>query len=92
MIPPPEMFVTIEDLYNFDLSQFKTQMDLEIVRRIVWKLVMNSLQATTDGLISISISRISARESQEIGSKSERLQIVVTDTGKGMEEKFVEGA
>ena len=52
---------------------------------------MNSLQATTDGLVSISISRKSARESKELGSQTERLQIVVTDTGKGMEQKFVEG-
>lgn len=92
MLPPPEMFVTIEDLYNFNWNLFKTQMDLEIVRRIIWKLVMNSMQATTEGLVSISISRKSARESKELGSLTERLQIVVTDTGKGMEQKFVEGA
>lgn len=83
--------MTVKDLYNFDSSQFKTQMDLEIVQQIVWKLVMNSLQATTDGLISITISRKSARESDDIGLRSERLQIDVIDTGKGMEQKFVEG-
>ena len=32
LMPPPEMFVTVEDLYKFDLNLFKTQVDLEIVR------------------------------------------------------------
>lgn len=85
------MFVTADDLYGFDWTLFKAQIDLEVIRRIIWKLVMNSLQATHRGLISITISRKSPRDSHELGMAAERLQIEVADTGRGMEEKFVEG-
>ena len=81
----------VDDLDQFDMKSFEVQVDLEVIRRVMWKLVMNSIQATTRGLISITISYKPATESQTEGSTMERLQVVIQDTGKGMEQKFVDG-
>ena len=91
MAPPPEMFVTLTDIDAFDWSDFKAQTDLEIIRRITWKLVMNAFQATKEGLIEIIVSLKSSSDLQTDKEMIERLQIEVHDTGKGMDQKFVEG-
>jgi signal transduction histidine kinase len=90
-LPPPELIVVAEDLGAFDWKNFQCQVDLEIIRRVVWKLVMNAIKATRRGLISITISRKLPNESRESGSSLESLQIEVQDTGTGMQKKFVEG-
>jgi signal transduction histidine kinase/CheY-like chemotaxis protein len=90
--PPPELSVYVEDMYKFDWSTYKTPIDLEAIRRIVWKLVMNAIQATTKGIITITISYkpfLEKDKAKPVASIN-RLQITVQDTGKGMEQSFID--
>lgn len=86
------MFITVRDLGRFSFDEYQIRLDVDVLRRILWKLVLNSLQSTKEGLVHISIAR-RASDKNAIGQKSplDRLEIVVEDTGKGMNEDFVRG-
>ncbi|UZJ55554.1 hypothetical protein CBS101457_004874 [Exobasidium rhododendri] len=88
--PPPEMIVVIEDLHKYDWTTFKAQIDLEIIRRVLWKLVLNAIQATSEGIISVVISYKPPQENPTDPPSVDRLQIKVKDTGRGMTQEFVD--
>ncbi|KAE8269447.1 hypothetical protein A4X09_0g2881 [Tilletia walkeri] len=95
--PPPEMIIRFSPISNAALK--KVDIDVETLQRIVSKVISNALRATDTGLITVfaAISQIDA-DSPNPGSGPSRrksrkkvpeLEIIVSDTGKGMTEDFL---
>ncbi|KAE8254563.1 hypothetical protein A4X13_0g3362 [Tilletia indica] len=96
-LPPPEMIIRFSPISNAALK--KVDIDVETLQRIVSKVISNALRATDTGLITVyaAISQIDA-DSPTLGSGPSRrksrkkvpeLEIIVSDTGKGMTEDFL---
>ncbi|CAD6896590.1 unnamed protein product [Tilletia controversa] len=96
-LPPPELFIKLSPISNAALK--KVDIDVEALRRIVSKVVSNALRATETGIITVSaaISAVDADSpTPEMGpfrrksrKKASELEIVISDTGKGMTDKFL---
>lgn len=108
--PPPELIVTTgPDRGSFDATtaggaaaramaageEDKCRFDAEALTRITSKVVANALQATTEGLVAVSLyvqpGREGSKESEEEDDKGlgalNTLHLVVRDTGCGMSQE-----
>lgn len=76
-------------------------LNLEAIRRVTWKLVMNAMQATPDGIVWVKVRhRVMQVDSPQIPPAANArnvcesvhtLEIEVKDTGKGMSPVFRKG-
>jgi signal transduction histidine kinase len=61
------------------------------IQRIIMNLVGNSLKYTLSGFVKVSLSQnILPQEEIEISSEASNIEIIVTDTGRGISKEFLE--
>ncbi|CAO1616262.1 unnamed protein product [Jaminaea pallidilutea] len=88
--PPPELVCTTGPSSWEDLPERFT-FDCEALTRITSKVVVNALQATEKGVVSVNLGIKPADASTRLGRVSDLhdLHLTVSDTGKGMSEDFL---
>lgn len=92
--PPPVEMAVIVRPFAFSSKQIK--FDVQALQRVVTKLVSNSVRFTREGIIMIELILRKPEHAVEQGPGSPRrkapheLELIVTDTGKGMSQHFVD--